>query len=251
MKKKRKNAEELQQLAAISNNQFAMNEGPKKKRWTRHDLKQIQPLTDTQSNIFKAYYQGDNIVAYGSAGTGKSFLALYLGLSDIIQPSPKHDNLIIVRSAVASREIGHLPGDLDEKMAVYESPYKDMCAELFIRPSTYDDMKTAGLIRFLSTSYIRGSTWDDSVIVVDEAQNMTWHEINSIMTRVGQNSRVIFTGDVLQTDLNRRNNDVSGMDRLIRTSEIMKEFSTVQFTVQDIVRSELVKSWIIASEGTA
>lgn len=242
--------EDFEMLNSISVNMAAMSEGPQKKKWSVHDIKPIQPITETQRDFFHSYLQNSNIVAHGSAGTGKSFLAMYLGLRDIVDPQTPQTKLMIVRSAVPSREVGHLPGDLDEKMAVYETPYGDICSELFGRKSTYDDMKKAGLITFLSTSFVRGTTWDNCIVIVDEAQNMTWHEINSVMTRMGSNSRIIFTGDLVQTDLNHRKSDITGMSRLIRTAERMDEFCTHKFTTKDIVRSELVKSWIIASEAT-
>lgn len=248
--KKKTRREDSDFLRTVSCNMQAMAEGPKPMRWSIHDIKQIQPMTENQKEFFHSYFQGDNIVAYGSAGTGKSFLGLFLGLRDVVDKKAPQDKMIIVRSAVPSREVGHLPGDLNEKMAVYETPYSDICAELFGKAGTYENMKERGVIEFLSTSYVRGSTWDNTVVVIDESQNLTWHEINSVMTRLGQNSRVIFTGDIKQSDLNRRKSDVSGMTRLIQTADRMKEFSTIQFTTDDIVRSEIVKSWIIAAEQT-
>ena len=242
--------ENVEYLNTVSANMAAMREGPQKKTWSTHDIKQIQPMTETQKDFFHAYLQDSNIIAYGSAGTGKTFLALYLALRDIIDPDMPQQKLIIVRSAVPSREIGHLPGTTDEKMAEYETPYYSICAELFKRGSTYTDMKEAGLIEFKSTSFIRGETWDNCIVVVDEVQNLSWHENDSIVTRMGTNSRVIFTGDTKQSDLNHRKSDTTGMLRLIRTTERMKEFSSVKFTSDDIVRSKLVKSWIIASEAT-
>lgn len=237
-------------LRTVSSNMQAMVEGPQRKSWTVHDIQAIQPMTETQKEFFHTYFQNSNIVAYGSAGTGKTFLAMYLALRDVIDKTTPQNRVIIVRSAVPSREVGHLPGDLDEKMAVYENPYRDICHELFNRSMTYDNMKAAGVIEFISTSYVRGSTWDNAIVLIDESQNMTWHEINSVMTRLGTDSRVIFTGDLVQTDLNRRKSDVTGMARLIRTAERMNEFATIRFTVDDIVRSEIVKSWIIAAEQT-
>lgn len=227
----------------------AQSEGPqRKKKWSKHDIKAIQPLTQNQKNMFVQYFQGDQLCAYGTAGTGKSFLACYLGISDVVDPSKDQQKLIIVRSAVQARDVGFMPGTLEEKNAYYEAPYEDILTELFGRKSTYPDMKEAGLITFLTTSFIRGVTWDDAVIVIDEAQNMTWEEINTVMTRVGQNSRVIICGDVKQNDLTKRASDVSGMVRLLRTIPRVRGFSEIEFTRDDIVRSEFVKSWIIATE---
>lgn len=247
---KKSRHEDTDFLKTVSSDRAARAEGPKKKSWTHHDILNIQPMTPRQKDMFQLYLQGSQVVAYGSAGTGKTFLAMYLALRDIIDKSTPQNGLIIVRSAVASREVGHLPGDLNEKMAQFEVPYQNICHELFGKPSTYENMKEAGLVEFVSTSHIRGITWDDKIVVVDESQNLTWHEINSVMTRVGRNTRVIFAGDIVQSDLNHRKNDVSGMARLLRTADRMKEFTSVKFTTDDIVRSALVKSWIIATEQT-
>jgi phosphate starvation-inducible PhoH-like protein len=249
-KKKQNRRDEIESLRAIGANMMAKQEGPQKKTWSIHDLKSIQPITNTQKDFFTGYLQNSNINAYGSAGTGKTFLGLFLGLRDVIDKNMPQDQLIIVRSAVASRDVGHLPGDIDEKMAVFETPYIDICSELFRKPSTYGNMKEAGLIKFMPTSFIRGTTWDNSIILVDESQNMSWHEISSIMTRVGSNSKVILAGDYKQDDLYNKRNESSGIMRLINTTERMSEFVNINFKVEDIVRSDFVKSWIMASEYT-
>ena len=228
-------------------NIHAMNEGPRKKHWSIHDLKAIQPLTPMQEDMFHAWYEDDlNVCAHGSAGTGKTFLALFLAMSDVLERNCQ--KVIIVRSAVPTREIGHLPGTAEEKMAVYEQPYRDILHELFGRASTYDDMKDAGLVEFMPTSFIRGLTWDNAIVLVDEGENMTFHEIDSVMTRLGENSRVIFTGDMIQTDLDKRKNDVSGMLDFMNVIKEMSCFEDIRFTVEDVVRGPFVKSWIRASE---
>lgn len=236
---------------ALINNAKAMEEGPKRKRWTQHDLKTVKPLTSNQEELFHAWYNGLNICAHGSAGTGKSFLSLFLALSSIFDRRDQN-RIIIVRSVVPTRDIGFLPGTLEEKTALYEMPYIDICHELVGKHSTYQDMKDAGVIEFVTTSFIRGLTWDNAIIIVDEAQNMTFHELNSIMTRVGNNSRLIVNGDVVQTDLvdAKRTGNVCGMNRFLSVIKNMKEFTTINFTHHDIVRSDFVKSWIIASERT-
>ena len=225
-------------------------EGPVKKKWTTHDLADIKPLTPTQEEMFHAFFNDQHICAYGSAGTGKTFLALYLALTAVIGRPQEQSRIIIVRSVVPTREVGHLPGTLDEKIIPYELPYRDLLHELVGRQSTYDDMKAAGLIEFMTTSFIRGLTWEDAIVIVDEGQNMSFHEINSIMTRLGENSRVIFTGDLNQSDLTRKY-DPTGMDRFLRVTKNMVEFDQIQFTLHDIVRSAFVKSWIMATENNA
>lgn len=251
MAKKRRNGRqaEIESLSlALVQNGRAMEEGNKQKHWSKHDIKPIQPLTPTQEDMFHAWYNDKHICASGSAGTGKTFLALFLAINEITEKRQK--KIIIVRSAVPTREVGYLPGTLEEKTALYELPYHDILWELVGRASTYQDMKDAGFIEFMTTSFIRGLTWDNAIIVVDEGENMTFHEIDSIMTRIGENSRIIFTGDMKQTDLDGKRNGSSGMQEALKIFNRMKEFESLQFNKYDIVRSEFVKSWIIASEET-
>lgn len=236
---------------AIEQNATAKLEGPKKKKWSQHDLKTIKPLTPTQEDMFHAWFNGDNIAAHGSAGTGKTYLALFLALQDVIATQSQH-RIILVRSAVPTREIGFLPGGLEEKTALYELPYHDILHDLVGRASTYQDMKDAGIIEFMTTSFIRGLTWDNAIVIVEEGENMTFHEIDSIMTRLGQNSRIIFTGDMKQTDLDgSKRLGESGMGKFMQVINNMKHFASIGFTSQDIVRSAFVKSWIMAQENLA
>lgn len=230
------------------NNTEARKEGPKK-RYSLHDLKTIRPMNESQRQFFESYIQGSNVIGNGSAGTGKSYCALFLALNDVLDEEKPHDRIIIVRSAVPSREIGHLPGDMKEKMAVYEEPYKDIFGDLLRKAKAYDDMKDAGRVEFMPTSFVRGLTWDDAVVVVDEAQNMTLQEIHSVITRVGQNTKLIICGDIGQNDLVVRKSDVSGFLDVLKIAERMPEFDTITFTEQDIVRSKFVKSWIIAKQS--
>lgn len=246
-KKKNNNVEFLNE--ALMKNGRAMNEGAKKKRWTTHDLSvNVKPLTTNQEEMFHSYFNDNQVVAYGSAGTGKTFLGLYLAITDVISKREQRERVIIVRSAVPTRDQGFLPGTLEEKQMHYENPYRDIMCELFGRASTYDDMKEVGLIEFMTTSFVRGLTWDNCVVVIDEGQNMTWHEINSIMTRIGKNTRIVFTGDLIQTDLNRRSNDKTGMADFVKVAEKMSSFELVHFTTHDIVRGHFVKEWIETCE---
>jgi phosphate starvation-inducible protein PhoH len=228
----------------------AMEEGPRRKTWTRHDLRNIRPLTPTQEDMFHAFFNGNNICAHGTAGTGKSFVALFLALSELLSKQTA-DRIIIVRSAVPSREVGFLPGTLEEKTAIYELPYIDIFRQLLGKASSYADMKEAGLVEFVTTSFIRGMTWDNAIVVVDEGQNMRFDEINTIMTRLGENSRIIFTGDLVQTDLRARKTDVSGMADFLTVIKGMSEFADISFSRYDIVRGPLVKSWICACEDAS
>lgn len=232
---------------ALVENGRAWEEGPKRKTWTRHDLNAITPMTPNQEEMFHDFMAGQNICAHGSAGTGKTYVAIFLALNEILNPKSDVNKLMIVRSAVSTRDVGHLPGTLEEKTMLYEAPYKDMFTDFMGRPATYQDMKEAGLVEFLTTSFIRGVTWDDCIIVVDEAQNMSFHEINTIMTRLGRNSRIIIVGDTIQTDL-RKKGDESGMPKLLEVTHRMGRFTNIQFNRHDIVRSEFVKQWITAVE---
>jgi len=244
--------EEIRFLNDINiNNTKAMEEGPIKKKWTLHDLKTIRPMSPTQEDMFHAFYNGEDICAHGTAGTGKTFLALYLAFQEVLDQRTEATHIIIVRSNVATRDVGHLPGTLDEKMSEYEAPYREICAELFDRPSTYRDMKDAGLISFMPTSFIRGLTWNNAVVIVEEGQNMNFHEIDSVMTRVGHNSRVIYTGDIPQADLPHSGRDKSGMKVLIDVMKDLPNFESIQFTKHDIVRGDFCKRWIIATEHLA
>ena len=233
---------------ALAANGAAMREGPQRKTWSRHDIKHLTPLTPTQRDMIHEFVNGNNVIAYGSAGTGKSFLSIYLALSEVFRHDSDFNKIIIVRSAVQTREMGHTPGTAEEKAAMYELPYAPIFSELIGRKSTYQDMKSAGVIEFHTTSFVRGVTWDDAIVIVDEVQSMSFHEINTIMTRLGTNSRIILCGDIKQNDLRYRKGDTSGMPKLLSVAKRMKQVSLVQFTKDDIVRSAFVKSWICAIE---
>ncbi len=221
----------------------------KKKTWTIHDLKQIKPITAPLREMCDAFIdQQKNLVAYGYAGTGKSLMSIYLAISEILDKQSNVDKLIIVRSSVPSRDIGFLPGTEEEKLAVYERPYHDIFAELFGRKSTFNDMKEANIVQFLSSSFIRGLTWDNAIIFVDEFQNMTLSELDGIITRVGRNSKIILAGDVqYQQDLSGKK-EQSGGSQLLKIASAMKQFKVINFTIDDIVRSGFVKSWITARD---
>ena len=210
------------------------------------DLKTFQPLTDNQKIFFDAYKRGDYFVAlHGVAGTGKTFIALYKAIEEVLDKSNPFEKIIIVRSAVQSREIGHLPGDVTEKMEIYQQPYRQICETLFGRKDAWDRLEEQGHIEFISTSFIRGMSFDDAIIIVDEMQNMNFEEIDTVMTRVGYRSKIIWCGDYRQTDL-RKSNDKSGILKFFDVAMHMRSFTKVEFDADDIVRSSLVKDYIIA-----
>jgi hypothetical protein len=211
------------------------------------DLKTFSPLTENQKLFFDAYKRGDYFVAlHGVAGTGKTFCALYKALEEVLDKSNPFNKIIVVRSAVQSREIGHLPGDVSEKMEIYQQPYRQICDTLFGRRDAWDRLEEQGHIEFISTSFIRGMSFDDAIIIVDEMQNLTFEEIDTVMTRVGYRSKIIWCGDYRQTDLNKKKNDMSGILKFFDIAYHMNAFTKIEFTPDDIVRSSLVKDYILA-----
>ena len=210
------------------------------------ELNTIEPMTGNQDKAFQLWDEGENLILAGSAGTGKTFLALYLALDEMLN-EPQYDKIIIVRSVVAVREIGYLPGKLEEKTAVFETPYKMICEELFESNAAYNKMINSHQIQFETTSYIRGKTFDRAIIVVDEMQNLNFHELDSIMTRVGEHCRIIFAGDYLQSDF-KSDGERDGLMKFLNIIERMNQFSMVQFGWDDIVRSGIVRDYIMTKE---
>jgi phosphate starvation-inducible PhoH-like protein len=210
------------------------------------NLKSFDALTENQQIFFDAYARGDYFVAlHGVAGTGKTFIALYKAIEEVLDRTNPFKKIIIVRSAVQSREIGHLPGDVAEKLEIYQQPYRQICETLFDRKDAWDRLEEQGYVEFISTSFIRGMSFDDAIIIVDEMQNMNFEEIDTVMTRVGYRSKIIWCGDYRQTDL-KKNNDKTGILKFFDIAYHMSAFTKIEFTANDIVRSSLVKEYIIA-----
>ena len=214
-------------------------------------MREIEPLTKNQEKFFKSYELNQNIVGYGCAGSGKTFIALYNALKDVLNERSPYEKIYIVRSLVPTREIGFLPGDHEDKSSLYQIPYKNMVKYMFQMPSEsdfemlYGNLKTQGTISFWSTSFIRGTTLDNSIIIVDEFQNLNFHELDSIITRIGENSKIIFCGDATQSDL-IRTNEKNGIVDFMKILRVMPSVDIVEFDVEDIVRSGLVKEYILA-----
>ena len=214
-------------------------------------LRDIEPLTENQQKLFASYTEGKNIIAYGAAGTGKTFITLYNALCDVLDPSTPYEKIYIVRSLVSTREIGFLPGDHEDKSTLYQIPYKNMVKYMFELPSAadfemlYGNLKAQETISFWSTSFIRGTTFDRAIIIVDEFQNLNFHELDSIMTRVGENTKIMFCGDATQTDLIKQN-ERNGIVDFMRVLRLMSSIDIIEFGVEDIVRSGLVKEFILA-----
>lgn len=216
----------------------------------KFNVKRIYPKTHNQQRTFDAFVAGKNLFLHGSAGTGKTFLSLYLTLDELINRNVTNKKKIyIVRSTVPSRDMGFLPGNQKEKMKVYEAPYESICAELFGRGDAYNILKTKVQIEFISTSFIRGTTLDDCFVIVDECQNFNAMELHSVMTRAGENCTFIFCGDVKQDDLtSERKREYSGLAEFLTVIKHMGMFELIEFQPEDIVRSALVKQYIIARE---
>lgn len=211
------------------------------------ELQPVEPITENQVKTFNYYENGDHLFLHGCAGTGKTFCALYLAFKEVYEDNSQKKRVVIIRNAQSSKDIGFLPGNEREKLAVYESAYRAICSELFHRDDAYDVLKNKGLIEFHSTSFLRGSTINDAVIIVDEVQNMRYTEFRTVLTRTGDNSRVILCGDTKQDDLSsKRYNEESGLQEIMKVFDRMDTISTVQFTVDDIVRSGFVKDFIVA-----
>ena len=224
----------------------------KRKKPVNNDyLVDITPITDNQKRLFDSYDEGKHIIAYGAAGTGKTFITLYNALKDVLSENTPYDKIYIVRSLVATREIGFLPGDHEDKSSYYQIPYKHMVKYMFQMPSDadfemlYGNLRSQETIKFWSTSFLRGPTLDDAIIIVDEFQNLNFHELDSIITRVGENTKIVFCGDASQSDLTKTN-ERNGIVDFMKVIRAMPSFDMIEFGIDDIVRSGLVKEYLIA-----
>ena len=237
-------------------NQFDfVNSTPKQMRRRKpinvDHLVEINPLTENQTTAFDAYEKGKNLFLYGCAGTGKTFIAMYLALKEILSGTSPYEKLYMVRSLVPTREIGFLPGDHEDKSSLYQIPYKNMVKYMFEMPTEsdfemlYGNLKAQGTISFWSTSFIRGTTLDNAIIIVDEFQNLNYHELDSIITRIGENSKIMFCGDATQSDLTKTN-EKNGISDFMRILRAMPSFDVIEFGIEDIVRSGLCKEYLVA-----
>ena len=227
-----------------------MASSKKNKEININNLVTIKPITDNQKLVFDSWKKGKNQFLFGAAGTGKTFVSLYLALKDVMNLKTSFEKVVLVRSLIPTREIGFLPGDEEDKAALYQVPYQNMVQFIFEQPNEqsfnnlYDRLKGQGTLFFLSTSFLRGLTFDNTIIIVDECQNLNFHELDTIITRVGQDSKIIFCGDFDQTDLIKQN-EKNGLHDFLRILEEMKEFHCLEFTIGDIVRSGFVRNYII------
>jgi phosphate starvation-inducible protein PhoH len=208
-------------------------------------IKNFYPITGNQQLVFDHYDKDKHLILHGVAGTGKTFVSLYLALSDVMDHIDGLETVTIVRSVVPSRDMGFLPGDKQEKESVYEAPYISICAELFGRSDAYETLKQRGAIEFISTSHIRGITLSNTIVIVDETQNLNFGELDTIITRLGENCRIMLCGDYRQTDFST-NKERGGLKKFLDICSEMKEFDRVEFVEKDIVRSPFVRSYLIS-----
>ena len=212
-----------------------------------NDMFEFEPQTTNQRIAYDAWDDDDNLVLTGSAGTGKTFVAMYLAIEAVLTKETPYDRVVIVRSVVPTRDMGFLPGTVEEKKEVFETPYKAICNELFGDVNIYDRMIANNQLQFTTTSFIRGLTIDNAVVIVDEMQNLNFHELDSVITRVGTNCRVIFSGDYLQSDF-KDPAERDGIQRFLRIIDQLKNFSVVSFNWHDIVRSDFLRDYIMTKE---
>ena len=222
----------------------------KNKEISSSNLLKIKPITESQKTVFETWKKGQNQFLFGCAGTGKTFVSLYLAMQDVLNLQTKYEKVVLVRSLIPTREIGFLPGDEEDKAALYQVPYQNMVQFMFEQPNEqafkmlYDRLKSQGSLYFLSTSFLRGLTFDNTIIIVDECQNLNFHELDTITTRVGQDSKIVFCGDFFQTDL-LKTGDKYGLHDFLRILEEMKDFNCTEFNIGDIVRSGFVRDYLI------
>ena len=223
----------------------------RKKPYNSDIMIDVQPITPNQKHAFASYNEGKNLFLYGAAGTGKTFITLYQALKEVLDPLTPFQKVVLVRSLVSTREIGFLPGDHEDKSALYQIPYKNMVKYMFELPTDnefemlWGNLKAQESVTFWSTSFIRGTTLDNSIVIVDESQNLNFHELDSIITRVGENTKIMFCGDATQTDLIKQN-ERNGISDFMRILRYMPSVDIIEFGVEDIVRSGLVKEYLLA-----
>lgn len=235
---------EASAMRAIQEDVDARQAGPDKQHWTVHDLIDLLPKTDNQRTALEAWFDGEHVALLGSAGVGKTTLGVYMACNALVRKEVKQ--IVLIRSAVEQREQGHVPGTQEEKDAKFEESYEQAFAKVFGHPKTYEWMKKRGLIKFRTTGNMRGLTFEDSVVIGDEIQNLNFEEINTLIGRLGVDSRLILLGDSVQCDL--RHYETRGLDIFEELAGELPNMTVVRFTRHDCQRHGLVKAWLGAVE---
>lgn len=241
MSKKHKHRNKLEII--VNHNQASKHGAEFKKTFHKKDLTFVTPITDTQKEVMNVYKYDTNMLLHGTAGCGKTFLAMYLALNEVLDPDSRYEQLIIIRSAVSTRDIGFLPGTEEEKMGAYETPYVAICDELFHYDKSYKNLKLGNYVKFMNTSYLRGITFNNTIVIADECQNFDDGEFSTLITRLGSNSKIVICGDTKQKDLKN-----SAMVKNLRYFNRMDSMNIVKFDIDDIVRSGTVREYLIARE---
>lgn len=242
---------DLQQLQAAYDKERKEERARRRrqKRFENHlvKLKDVEPKTKNQEQLFHSFFNEKNILLHGCAGTGKSYCALFLALKELFEG--RYDRIIIVRSIVPTRDVGFLPGTLQEKIAMYEEPYAEIVDDILSRKGAYEELKRDEVLNFKCTSFLRGVSWVNTLVIADEIQNCTWHELTSLVTRMGEGSRLLLLGDREQNDLSQhRKTEQSGLESMIQVCHNMDSFDIVEFGVQDVLRSKLVREFLTAKK---
>lgn len=246
---KRKNSTKAREFVRfMDNNPIPIPTSYNQKKFSSLDLVNVNPKTVNQKKVFDMWSDDYSMILAGSAGSGKSFIALYLSLRDVLDKVEGYEKIIIVRSAVQAREQGFVPGTQEEKNAIYELPYTQLFNDLFKKSNQYKFLKEAGVVEFHTTGNIRGVTWDNSIVIFDEFQNANYEELSTVATRVGRHSKLIYCGDIAQNDLHRKKSDHSGFNKFVQIAQTIPSFRSVYFGHDDIVRSGFVREFIIAEE---
>lgn len=238
---------QMENIAALIK-EYQDEEDSMKVVFTKEELSKYKPKTPNQKKLKELYKKGLSLMCDGVAGVGKTYSVLNLAFEDVLDESTPYEKVIIVRSAVATRDIGFLPGTEEQKMEVLEKPYEGICHELFFKDvkSPYKALKHNGYLDFMSTSFIRGITVKKAIVIVDECQNLNYHELKSVITRIGEDAKIFFCGDYAQSDLLKSKNDQTGIIKFRNVLERMKSTDVVTFDKDDIVRGGLVSEFYIA-----
>ena len=219
----------------------------------KNNLLPIEAIGPAQTEAFAKYKENKNLFLTGSAGTGKTFVLLYLAFADVFDDESPYDKVILIRSLLPSRDAGFHSGSLEEKANYYQAPYRQLVKFLFEMQSKdefaalWDLLIEQESVEFQTTSFLRGQTFDNAIIICDEAQNLNFAELDTVMCRVGQNTKIMFSGDEAQTAF-INNDDKEGMYNFQGILGEMEECEVIKFGIGDILRSGLCRSYLIAKE---